>query len=90
MSEETCADKASDFTGKGPSGGEQSGKGAQENYSAPGFMVVGVVSRLSLADRSDSASFLVVQVVLHHVQPRWIPESGILGGGHVVSPFDLS
>ena len=65
LSEETCADKARDFIGKGHRGGEQSGKGSQENCPATwltisGFMVMGLVSGLSLADHSESESFLVV------------------------------
>ena len=32
--EDTCADKARDFIGKGHPGGEQQGKGTQENCSA--------------------------------------------------------
>ena len=39
----------------------------------PGFMVMGLVSGLSLASHSDSEPFLVVQ-------PRWLP-ARILGGG---------
>ena len=44
-----CADKARDFIGKGPPGGEQEGKGTQENCSASwlevlGFMVMGLGS----------------------------------------------
>ena len=35
LSEETSADKARDFIVKGRSGGEQEGKGTQENFSAP-------------------------------------------------------
>ena len=31
---DTCADKARDFIGKGHPGGEQEGKGTQENCSA--------------------------------------------------------
>ena len=47
---DTCADKARDFIGKGHPGGEQEGKGTQENCSATwlpvlGFMVMGLVSR---------------------------------------------
>ena len=34
LSKETCADKAIDFIGKGHPGGEQKGKGTQENCSA--------------------------------------------------------
>ena len=37
-----------------------------------GFMVIGLVSGLFLASRSDSESFLV--------QPRWMPKRRILGG----------
>ena len=49
LSEETHADKARDFIGKGHPGGEQEGKGTQENCSAAGlavlgFMVMGLVS----------------------------------------------
>ena len=63
----TCADKARDFIGTGHPGGEQEGKGTQ-NCSATwlavsGFMVMGLVSRLSLANRSDSGSFLVVHAL---------------------------
>ena len=47
---DTCADKARDFIGKGLPGGEQEGKGTQENCFATlvavlGFMVMGLVSR---------------------------------------------
>ena len=53
------------FFGKGLQGGEQQGKGTQENCSAmwlavSGFMVMGLVSGLSLANHSDSESFVVV------------------------------
>ena len=46
-------------------GGEREGKGTQENCSAmrlvvSGLMLMGLVSRLSLANLSDSGSFLVV------------------------------
>ena len=54
----------SDFAGSGTWGGNQQGKGSQENCSAMwlavlGFMVMGFISRLSLANHSDSRSFLV-------------------------------
>ena len=47
-------------------GGEQKGKGTQENSSATwlavlSFMVMGLVSGLSLANHSDSEPFMVVQ-----------------------------
>ena len=62
---DACTDKARDFIGTGHPGGEQEGKGTQENCSAAwlavsGFMVMGLVSGLSLANHSDSESFLVV------------------------------
>ena len=52
------------FIGKGQLGGEQQGKGTQENCSAmwhavSGFMVIGLISGLSLMNYSDSESFLV-------------------------------
>ena len=52
-------DKARDFTVKRHLGGELEGKGIQENCSAlwlavSGFMVIGLVSGLSLASHSDS------------------------------------
>ena len=51
----THADKAKNFIGKGRPGGEQQGKGNQENCFAAwlavlGFMVMGLASRLSLAN----------------------------------------
>ena len=69
LSEETHADKARDFTGKGHPGGEQEGKGTQENCSpawltVSGFMVMGLVSGWSLANHSNSESFLVVHTPL--------------------------
>ena len=72
LSEVTHADKAKDFIGKGRPGAKQEGKGNQEDCSAMwltvlGFMVMRLVSRLSLANRSDSGgsgSFLVVHTLL--------------------------
>ena len=66
---DTCADKSRDFIGKGHPGGEQEGKGTQENCSAAwlavsGFMVMGLVSGWSLANHSNSESFLVVHASL--------------------------
>jgi len=43
-----------------------------------GFMVMGLVSRLSLANHSDSRVFPGGASL---VQPRWMPERRILGGG---------
>ena len=83
MSEETRADKAREFTGKGHPSGEQQGKGNQENSSVTwlvvsGFMVMGLVSRLSLANHSNPR---VLPGGACLVQPRWMPERRILGGG---------
>ena len=85
--------KQETFLGRGPPGGEQEGEGAQENCSAtwlavPGFMVMGLLSGLSLARPSDLGSFLVA-----HALPS--QDGGQQGAfweveGHVVSPFDLS
>ena len=66
---DTCADKARDFIGKGHPGGEQEGKGTQENCSAAwltvsGFKVMGLVSGWSLANHSNSESFLVANALL--------------------------
>jgi len=46
--------------------------------AASGFMVMGLISGLSLANHSDSESFLVGQALIREVV------------GRVVSPFDLS
>ena len=50
-------------------------------------MVLGLVSRLSLANHPDSR-FLPGGACL--VQPRWMREGFWEVVGHVVSPFDLS
>ena len=53
-----------------------------------GFMVMGLVSRLSLANHSDSRVFPGGASL---VQPRWMPERRILGGGRTCGvSFDLS
>ena len=71
------------------------GKGTQENCSAAwlavlGFMVMGLVSGWSLANHSNSESFLGIRIA----QPRWMLARGILGSGwtHGVSfrPFPNS
>ena len=69
MSKEAHADEARDFIGKGHPGGEKEGEGTQENCSAmwlpvSGFMVIGLVSGLSLASHSDSESFLMAHASL--------------------------
>ena len=93
LSEETHADKARDFIGKGHPGGEQEGEGTQENCSAlwlivSGFMVMGLVFVWSLADHSNSESFLVAHTSLS--QAGCEQEGFWEVDGHVVSPFHLS
>ena len=61
-------------------GREQEGKGTQEDCSATwltvlGFMAMGLVSRLSLANHSDS------EWCIHIAQPRWVPVRRILESG---------
>ena len=90
---DTCADKARDFTGKGHPGREQEGQGAQEDSSVTwlavsGFMVMGLVSGLSLANHSDSESFLVVHALFS--QDGCQREGFWEVVGQVVSPLDLS
>ena len=68
LSKETHADKARDFIGKGCLGREQEGKGTQKDCSAMwlavlGFMVMGLISGLSLANHPDSGSFLLVHTL---------------------------
>jgi len=53
-----------------------------------GFVVMGSVSRLSLANHSDSESFLVVHALFS--QDGCQREGFWEVVGHVVSPFDLS
>ena len=89
VSGDTCADKARHFIGKGCLGGEQQGKGIQEDCSgSPGFYGDGISFRLSLANHSDSESFLVVHALFSQDRCQ-------RGGfwevvGHMVSLFDLS
>ena len=90
---DTCADKARDFIGKGNPDGEQQGKGTQENCSAVwltvlGFMVMRLVSRWSLANHSNSESFLVAHTSLR--QDGCYREGFWEVDGQAVSPFDPS
>ena len=67
--------------------------GTQENCSAvwltvSSFMVIGFISGLSLADLSDSASFLVVHALFN--QDGCQREGFWEVVGLVASPFDLS
>ena len=89
----TSADKVRDFIGRGHPGGEQLGKGTQENscvtwLAVSGFMVNGISFRVVL---SQSFWFRVLPGGAHLVQPGWMPERRIVEGGqtHAVSfrPF---
>ena len=69
--------------------GEQQGKGSQENSSATwlavsGFMVMGLVSRWSLATNHSNSVFPGGARI---AQPRWMLERGILGSGPTRSVF---
>ena len=69
------------------------GEGTQENCSVTrltvlGFRVMGLVSGLSLANQSNSESFLVVRILFSQ---DGCQQGGLWNVvGHVVSPFDLS
>ena len=70
---DTCPDKARDFIGKGAwAVSSRVRKPRRTALPVLCFMVMGLVSGLSLASHSDSESFLVV--------PSWMP-ARILGGG---------
>ena len=72
------------FYWEGHPGGEQEGKGTQENCSAIlGFMVMGLVSGWSLANHSNS----VFPGGTRIAQPRWMLARGILGSGRTGSVF---
>ena len=87
---DTCADKARDFIGKRhrvESSRVREPRSTALWLAVSGFMVMGLVSRLSLANHSDSESFMVVHALFS--------QDGCQRGfwevvGHVVSPFDLS
>ena len=53
-----------------------------------GFMVMGLVSGLSLANHSDSEPFLMVQALFSQGECRREGFREVVG--QVVSPFDLS
>ena len=79
--------------GRGTPGREQEGKGSQEDRSVmwlavSGFMELGLVPGLSLANHSDSESYLVVQALLSHDGCQREGFWEVIS--HMVSPFDLS
>ena len=76
---DTCADKARDFMGTGHPGGEQEGKGTQEPPGCSlGFYGDGISFRVVF---SQSFWLRVLPGGALLVQPRWMPERRILGGG---------
>ena len=77
---DTCADKARDFTGKGHPGREQEGQGAQEDSSAGGLQFYGDGISFQVVI-SQSFWLRVLPGGAPLVQPRWMPERRILGGG---------
>ena len=90
LSTETWADKARDLIGKGSPGREQQGKRTQDNCSVTCLAVsaTGLVSGLTLANHSDTGSFVGVHILLSQ-------DAFQRGGfwemvGPVASPFDLS
>ena len=92
---DTSADQTGDCW-KGAPGGEKEAKGTQDCsatwLAASGFVVMGLVSGLSLADHPDSGSFLVAP---HHSAKMDASkeDSGRLVGHvdwHLLSPFNLS
>ena len=92
---DTCHDKARDFTGKGCSGGKQWGEGNWKNSSAmwlavSGFMVMGLVSRLSVANHSDLGSFLVACTSLSQDGFQWEGFWESIWTGVASLPFDHS
>ena len=78
---------------EGCSGGEQEGRGTQEGCSSmwlvvSHFMEVGLISGLSLANHSDSGSFLVAHLLFSQ---DVFQQGGFWKvAGHMVSPFDFS
>ena len=89
---DTHADKVRDIIGKGQEG-EQEGQGIQEDCCATwltvlAFMVTGLVSRLPLANHSDSGSLLVAHTLLS--QDGRQQEGFWEVVGHMASSFDLS
>ena len=81
------------FLGKGTRVESSGVKGTQENSSVSwlavsGFMVMGLVSGLSLANQSDSEFFLVVHALFS--QDGCQKEGFWEVGRQVMSPFDLS
>ena len=61
VQEDTHGDKVGDFLGKGHLGNQEDCSAMWLTVS--GFMVTGLVAGLSLANHSDSGSFLVVQAL---------------------------
>ena len=92
MSEETHPHRARDVSGKGRPGREQEGEGPGgllwHAARRLGFVMMGLVSGWSLANLSDSESFLAVQALF---SPGGFQREGFWEVvGPAASPFDLS
>ena len=92
LSKETQCWQSKRFYWEGLPGGEQWGEGTQGNCSArwlavSGFTVMGLVSGLALANRSDPESFLVVCALFSQDGCQW--KGFWEEAGHVVSVFDF-
>ena len=86
-----CSDNATD-TSLGRGAGAESSRVSEPRRttlpSGSGFMVMGLVSGLSLANHSDSESFLVAHALLSHDGCQWKGFWEVVG--YMVSPFDLT
>ena len=84
---DTCADKVRDFIGQGCPGWRVVDNSSATWLEVSGFMVMGLVSGLSLANHSHSESFLVVHALFSQYGCQ--REGFWKVFRHVVSPFDL-
>lgn len=89
LSEERSAVQARGFIGKGCQGGGQEGEGNGENHSVTwltvsGFMVIGLISGLSLARHSELGSFW------GHTHHSAEMDSSEVDPGRLVGPLNWS
>ena len=84
-----CVDNATDTSlGRGTQAESSRVRDPRRTTLPCGFMVMGLVSGLSLANHSDSGSFLVAHALLSQDGCQWKGFWEVVG--HTVSPFDLS
>ena len=74
---DTCADKARDFIGKGRPGGEQQGKGTQENCSPQPPYKAGIIISILEAGNRGNNLFKATQVINSRSE-RLDPETRVL------------